>query len=45
MIWANESVEKVSFLKNAPSAGSKVSNHHPLSMQLLALLDAMFLFP
>jgi len=32
----NESVEKVSFLKSASSAGSKIKNDHPLSLKTLS---------
>jgi len=35
IIAANEPVEKVSFLKTAPSAGSKIRNYHLLSLKLL----------
>jgi hypothetical protein len=33
---ANESVEKVSFLKNTPYAGSKIGNYHFPPLKLLS---------
>jgi hypothetical protein len=33
--WHNEPVEKVTFLKTASSAGSKIENDHFLSSRLL----------
>jgi hypothetical protein len=48
MIWenrfANEPVEKVTFLKTASSAGSKIGSYF-LPSKVFAILGAMFLFP
>jgi hypothetical protein len=41
---ANESVEKVSFLKSTLSAGSKTRNYHLLSSKVFTILGTMFLF-
>jgi hypothetical protein len=38
IVWGNESVEKVSFLKSVPSAGSKIRNDHFLWLKLLRSL-------
>jgi hypothetical protein len=40
---ANEPVEKVTFLKTASSAGSKIGNYF-LSSKVFAILGAVFLF-
>jgi len=40
----NEPVEKVTFLKTASSAGSKIGNYF-LSSKVFTILGAMFLFP
>jgi GTPase involved in cell partitioning and DNA repair len=42
--WANESVEKVTFLKNASSAESKIGNYD-FSSKVFTILGVMFLFP
>jgi hypothetical protein len=39
----NEPVEKVSFLKSTPSAGSKIGNYF-LSSKVFTILGAMVLF-
>jgi len=41
--WPNEPVEKVTFLKTASSAGSKIGNYF-LSSKVFPILGAMFLF-
>jgi len=44
IVWGNEPVEKVSFLKRTPSAGSKIGNYD-FSSKVFTILGAMFLFP
>jgi hypothetical protein len=43
-ILRNEPVEKVTFLKTASSAGSKIGNYF-LSSKVFTILGAIFLFP
>jgi hypothetical protein len=44
VLRANEPVEKVTFLKTASSAGSKIGSYF-LPSKVFAILGAMFLFP
>jgi hypothetical protein len=44
LLLPNEPVEKVTFLKNASSAESKMGNYF-LSSKVFPILGAMFLFP
>jgi GTPase involved in cell partitioning and DNA repair len=44
IVWGNESVEKVTFLKNASSAESKIGNYD-FSSKVFTILGVMFLFP